>query len=176
MPQMVPLPPGLSPVDAARLGLWLLGVRNRRAAARRRGFPTHVYNRNLADRFRGLITPWRVHEYPGTVWLMAEICGVKRESARQWCTGTNRLAPHQSRRLADYLRGHAASEIALAQELEEEARKIEQAAAMKGGPACYLNGIAKWRREKAALNAACSLEGEGGEEHRCTRQNVHTRF
>ena len=43
MPEEVlslPLPQGLSPVEAGRIGLWLLGKRNHRAAARRRASPS----------------------------------------------------------------------------------------------------------------------------------------
>jgi hypothetical protein len=122
--------PGFDPVTAGRYGLWLLGLRNHRAASRRRGLVHHVYNRSLADRFRGLITPWRVHEYGGTLRAMAEICRVSEDSARQWCTGRQKLPAHQCRRLANYLRGHAASVLALAEELDDVAQAAERYRAM----------------------------------------------
>lgn len=131
-----PLPQGLSPVSAGRWGLWLLGLRNHRAASQRCGLVHHVYNRSLADRFRGLITPWRIYEYGGTLRLMAQICRVSEDSARQWCTGGQKLPAHQCRRLAGYLHGHAASALALAEELEETAER------RSASERCFLAGAA----------------------------------
>jgi hypothetical protein len=121
----VSLPPGITPVEAGRLGLWLLGQRNHRAASRRRASPSRVYNRSLADRFRGLITPWRVYEYPGTLAFMAELCGVGVDTARNWCKRGYRLPPHQAREMARYLRIHVAEELALADALEAAAKQEE---------------------------------------------------
>lgn len=154
-----PFEPGFDPVTAGRYGLWLLGFRNHRAASRRRGLVYHVYNRSLADRFRGLLTPWRVHEYGGTVRLLAELCGVKEDSARQWCTGGQKLPAHQCRRLAGYLRGHAALTLALAVELEDVARAAERDRAMRPGNPGYVAGLAKWRREQALKKAGSRSGG-----------------
>ena len=115
----------MNPVEAGRFGLWLLGQRNRRAASRRRALPSRVYDKSLADRFRGLITPWRVYEYPGTIVLMAQLCSVGVGTARTWCNRGYQLAPHQARRMAGYLRTRAAEELALAGELEAAAKEQE---------------------------------------------------
>jgi hypothetical protein len=135
------LPPGLTPVDAGRLGLWLLGKRNHRAASRRRALPSRVYGRSLADRFRGLITPWRVYEYPGTLAFMAELCGVGVETVRNWCKRGYRLPPHQARRMSGYLRSHAAEELALADELEAIAKQEE----LLRSPHRLVAGLNRWQ-------------------------------
>jgi hypothetical protein len=142
----LPLPPGMTPVEAGRIGLWLMGQRNQRAASRRRALPSRVYGRSLADRFRGLITPWLVHEYPGTLVLMAdvlmaELCGVKPDTARNWCKRGHRLPPHQARRMAGYLRTRAAEELALADELEAMAKQEE----LLRSPRRPVAGLNRWQ-------------------------------
>jgi hypothetical protein len=151
----LPLPQGLNPVDAGRLGLWLLGRRNQRAASRRRARPSHVYNRSLADRFRGLITPWRVHEYPGTLAFMAELCGVGVGTARNWCKRGYRLPPHQARRMARYLRIYAAEGLALADALEAAAKEEE----LLRSPHRPVAGLNRWQvMQRKSVSARCGWD------------------
>jgi hypothetical protein len=154
----LPLPQGLSPVEAGRIGLWLLGKRNHRAAARRRAMPSRAYGRSLADRFRGLITPWRVYEYPGTLRLMAELCGVRVDTARNWCKREYRLPPHQARRMARYLRTHAAEGLALADALEAAAKEEE----LLRSPHRPVAGLNRWQvMQRKSVAARCGWGASG---------------
>lgn len=110
------MPPGLSPVDAGRLGLWLLSRRSHQAAKRRRAFPSHEWHTSFAGRWARLITPWRVFEYPGASMMLAHLCEVKRETARGWIYG-KRLPARHALRLAVHLEQHASACEALAHEL-----------------------------------------------------------
>ena len=116
------LPPGLGPVEAGRLGLWLLSRRSYRAAQRRVAFTNRVWHSSTwGNRFERLITPWRIFEYPGTSAMLAQLCGVSRSTARGWIYG-KRLPARHARRLSVYLEAHAAECEALARELRAYAR------------------------------------------------------
>ncbi len=150
-----PLPPGLSPILAGRYGLWLLSRRSHRAALRRTAFVSRVRNRSLADRYWGLVCPWRVYEYPGGAQFIAALFGISRHYARDLCTGGKRLPVQHARRLMTDLEGRIASMEALRVELREYVRRIECDRAMHPHRG-YENGLRRWRREQAAMKAAVS--------------------
>ena len=98
----MPLPPGLSPVEAGRIGLWLLGQRNHRAALRRRSSAFRAYKPSRLSRFASIATPWLVREYPGCEVLLSRLCGVCERTAEQWLSGKE-LPSHHARTLADFI-------------------------------------------------------------------------
>ena len=117
------LPPGLDPVTAGRWGLWLLGQRSKRAAAKR----THVGIRECGygpvRDFIQLVAPWRVDTYPSQERLLAGLCGVSEATAVPMLSRPKAISARSAERLAaicdDYerraretaaaLRAHAAS-------------------------------------------------------------------
>jgi len=123
----MPLPNGLSPVETGRLGLWLLGQRNRRAAARRRASPTRVYPDTLVGRWCSLRVPWKAQEYPGPRRLLAELCGaVSPMHARRWISGERLLPAPYARLLAYDLERWVDQAQRLIHDLKEYARKREE--------------------------------------------------
>src|SRR5262245_42930550 len=112
----MPLPDGLSPVDAARLGLWLLGKRDHRAAIRRRVHPTRVYKDGPLGRWASIAAPWRAQESPGPYRLIAGICDVSDRTAKRWMACPHELPSSHARQLADYIRRFDG--LAVARELE----------------------------------------------------------
>lgn len=113
-----PLPPGVSPVAAGRIGLWLLGKRQHRAAIRRVAFP-HRDNvgTTFVIRFVRLILPWRVWEYPGETRYLAALLGIAESYAHNLMKPSVRLPSKHALRLADSLSNHASQCEALAAEL-----------------------------------------------------------
>jgi hypothetical protein len=122
----MPLPIGLSPVDAGRLGLWLLGKRNHRAAARRRVHPSRAYPDTLVGRWCSICAPWKAQEYPGPRRLLAALCGVSPLYARRWIGGKVPLPAQNALRLADYLETRVERAQALIRDLREHARNRER--------------------------------------------------
>jgi hypothetical protein len=114
MPQ--PLPAGVTPVQAGRFGLWLLGKRNQAKAARRRGIVTRAYTRSRLDALSGLTVPWTVNEYPGAYRFFSEILGVSRQSVKRWLASDHGLPRKQALRLSSLCRDRAAAFAALADE------------------------------------------------------------
>jgi len=113
----MPLPAGLTPIDAGRCGLWLLALRSHKAASKRIAFPQrHVWLSSFAARVGKILTPWRIHEYPGTSRFLAGLCGVSRQTAYGWIYG-KRLPRKHAIRLSQYLEQHASECEALAREL-----------------------------------------------------------
>jgi hypothetical protein len=102
----MPLPPGLSPVDAGRLGLWLLGQRNHRAAVkRRRPYRHRVYLSPPAARWARVAACWSVGSYPGAEVLISQLCDVSESTAKHWLRSHRDLPAHHARTLADYVEG-----------------------------------------------------------------------
>ena len=120
------LPPGLSRIDAGRIGLWLLGGRQHAAAQKRRAFPTRVCNgtSTLAARFAQLICPWRTYEYAGSRVILGAILGVNPQYAKNLMQAgyRSRLPPKHAQRLAGFLELHASKCDALARELRAYAQ------------------------------------------------------
>jgi hypothetical protein len=113
----MPLPPGLSPVEAGRFGLWLLGQRKQRAAQKRRASKGwRVYSRYELGRFCAMAAPWRVAEYQSGETLVARLCGVAEQSVVSWMYTPDRLPAKHARTLAAYIRQFDGP--ALARELE----------------------------------------------------------
>lgn len=121
-----PLPKGFDPVAAGRLGLWLLGKRNHKAAQQRVAFPNRVYRQTLVLRFVGLICPWYVSEYPGSKIILGAICGIGALYARNLLKPGVKLPPKHARRMADFLGNHASQCDALAHELRDYAQQQER--------------------------------------------------
>jgi len=113
------LPAGLSPVEAGRLGLWLLSRRSHNAAQRRIAFPSRGGRRELIHRWCALIVPWKIYEYPGAERMLATLCDISPASAHQYLKASwgNKLPRVHARRLAQYLESHASQCDALAREL-----------------------------------------------------------
>jgi hypothetical protein len=120
----MPLPPGLSPVEAGRFGLWLLARRSHRAKQKRVAFPERAWPQTLVWRWVRLITPWRVYEYPGAAVVISSLCGIAPSYAWNLLkpSWADKLPPRHARRLADYLEGHASECEALARELRAYAQ------------------------------------------------------
>ena len=148
-----PLPPGVNPIDVARAGRWLLGrCAQAKAKLRRASVPTRS-PRCLADEFVQLMWPWEVWEYPGKRRGLGALLQIAPSYARNLMQGRQRLPMHQARRLVSYLEGRIAREEALLAQLRDEIVREERERAMFPHPG-YTNGIARWRREQAALKAA----------------------
>ena len=111
-----PLPAGLDPVTAGRLGLWLLGQRSHRRAQRRTISASRVPNGALGDRFLCLYVPWKLHEYPGRVLALSELLGVPQATAKRYTFG--RLPTKHAVTLARIAREREAAWRAVAEELE----------------------------------------------------------
>jgi len=115
----MPLPPGLNPVEAGRLGLWLLSIRSHKAAQKRVAFPERAWRQTLAVKFTRLICQWHVYEYPGAAKILAALLRIPPSYAE------NLMKPSWSRKLpakhaitlAQYLESHASQCEALAHEL-----------------------------------------------------------
>jgi hypothetical protein len=138
----MPLPPGVSPIDAGRAMMWLWGKRNQHAASKRRVSGTSVYGVKLASRVVALILPWRVEEYPGGIRWLAGVCGVRERVPEPWLYGkSGQLPPKHAATLAAICRTRAEQFAALADELE--ARAVEKPRSSRGE--------AKARRERRLL-------------------------
>ena len=124
-----PLPSGLSPVVAGRLGLWLLGKRNHKAAQRRVAFPTREHGETtLAGRFARLIVPWKIYEYPAPQRFLSELLGIAPSYARNLLKPSwdKKLPAKHARALANYLEKRASQCEALAHELRDYASQMER--------------------------------------------------
>src|SRR5271166_2945602 len=101
------LPPGLTPVEAGRMGLWLLGRRNHHAAIkrRRRRYQQRGYvGDTLISRWSRIAAPWRWNGYPGAELLLVEVCGVAEGTAHNWLQRrVERISAQHARELADYI-------------------------------------------------------------------------
>jgi hypothetical protein len=84
--------------------LWLLGMRNHRAAARRRVHPTRVYKDGPLGHWASIAAPWRAQESPGPYRLIAALCGVSDRTAKRWMACPDELPSSHARRLAEYVR------------------------------------------------------------------------
>lgn len=116
MPSPQTVSKAFDPVQAGRYGLWLLSLRSHKAALRRTAFPARVWKLSLIDRFRRVILPWRVYEYPGGAGFLSQLCGVARSTTYGWINGKSLPGKH-ALRLAQYLEQHASECEALALEL-----------------------------------------------------------
>lgn len=94
------LPAGLSPVAAARMGLWLLGLREHRKSLRRVGVPPRATKGDALSRFLWLTVPWRVYEYPGSERLLSALFGISRKSAKSYMGHPKQLPRVHALRLA----------------------------------------------------------------------------
>jgi hypothetical protein len=119
------LPQGLSPVQAGRLGLWLLGRRSHKAASLRIAFPQRepLRQSRLIARFKRLMTPWKVYEYPGADRFVAALLGISESYAHALSKPSTHVAAKHATRLAHYLQNHASQCDALAAELRAYARE-----------------------------------------------------
>lgn len=120
------LPPGLDPVTAGRLGLWLLGQRSHRRSLRRRYHHRRVFGVGLANRAVKLIAPWTIAEYPGWERALAEICSVKVSTSRKWYHDTDALPRKHALTLAAICESRAAEFSALAEELRAHAATVPE--------------------------------------------------
>lgn len=135
MPQMQPLPPGLSPVQAGRFGLWLMGRLNHVRARRRTLSASRTHGRGareLSKRFITLLLPWKIYEYPGHAQAMSEICGVARDTARQWFYKRDLLPAKHARKLERMAREKASEWAAVADELAGYASAKERKVSKDG--------------------------------------------
>ena len=113
-----PLPSGLSPVTAGRLGLWLLGKRQHTAATKRVAFPTRArFGTTFPLRLARLITPWKIYEYPGVERFLSGLLGIAPSYAHNLLKPSHKLSAKHARRMADFLANHASQCDALAHEL-----------------------------------------------------------
>lgn len=114
----MPLPAGLDPVDAGRLGLWLLAKRKQKRA-QAPVFPDPVYGDHLAAKVAHVLIPWRLSGYPGASRYFAKLCGVSSITTRRWLRGVYPIPRRHALTLAGFLQGHASMCEALAHELRE---------------------------------------------------------
>lgn len=122
-----PLPSGLTPVAAGRLGLWLLGKRNHTAAQRRVAFPARAnYGTTFPLRLARLITPWKIYEYPGIERFLSGLLGIAPSYAHNLLKPGARLTVKHARKMADFLGNHASQCEALAHELRDYATAQER--------------------------------------------------
>jgi hypothetical protein len=118
------LPQGLSPVQAGRLGLWLLGNRAQKAAAKRIAFPPVCpVTAPITRRYASLMVRWRICEYPGAARFLSALLGIAPSYARNLLKPSGVLRAHHALRLAESLDYHASQCDALAAELRAYARE-----------------------------------------------------
>ncbi len=133
----MPLPPGLSPVDAGRLGLWLLGRRNHRAAIkRRRPYRHRAYLRTPAARWAAVAAPWRSDSYPGAEVLISQLCGVGEKQAHRWLRSHREMTSAHALILADYVERFDGPAVArmLREYADERDRRIKPRRVRKAIP------------------------------------------
>ncbi len=99
MPALPQLPPGLTPIQAGRFGLWLLGKRSHARAMKRTCSVSREPSRSAVGQFGDLTVPWTVHEYPGLYRFIADLLQVSRSTAHGLISGKPLPAKH-ARRLA----------------------------------------------------------------------------
>ena len=125
-PRMLPLPRGLNPVIAGRIGIWLLSRRSHRAAQKRVAFP---YREKPAEtlvlRFVRLVVPWTVYQYPGAQRYLAALLGIRSDYANSLMKPSwgAKLPQCHALRLAQFLEAHGSQALALAAELRQAAQK-----------------------------------------------------
>jgi hypothetical protein len=118
MQQYPQLPPGLTPVQAGRFGLWMLGQRSHRRALQRTVSVSRVPRGGLCDQFIHLYAPWTVNEYPGRKQILAELLGVKRSTVRDYLYRSTPRLPEKHRATLERLcRERGLAFLALADEL-----------------------------------------------------------
>jgi hypothetical protein len=119
----MPLPPGLTPVEAGRAGLWLLGQRKHRSSLhRRKRNPLRAFKPTLLGRFAMIACPWKIVDYPSAEMLVAQLCGLSHGTVElMLCLRDlgNRLSAPNARTLADYIERFDG--VSLARELREYA-------------------------------------------------------
>jgi hypothetical protein len=117
----MPLPPGLTPVEAGRIGLWLLGQRKRRAGLhRRKRNPQRAFNLSLLGRFGLIACPWRIVDYPSAEMLIAQLTGLSMSTVDVMLRLRRPdMAARHARTLADYIERFDG--VGLARELREYA-------------------------------------------------------
>lgn len=120
------IPANVSPIDAGRLGLWLLSRRSHNAAQKRVAFPQRDWASTLSKAWERLIAPWYVYQYPGAPKILAAVLGVSPSYARQLLKPGVKLPPKHARRMADFLGNHASQCEALAHELRDYAQQQER--------------------------------------------------
>lgn len=120
------IPANVSPIDAGRLGLWLLSQRSHKAKLRRVAFPQRDWPQTLVMRFVRLICQWHVYEYAGSKIILGAICGIGPDYARNLMKRSSRLPPKHARMLAAYLSNHASQCEALAAEMRDYASQTER--------------------------------------------------
>lgn len=117
-----PLPPGLTPVQAGRLGLWLLGKRKHLRAQRRNYHANRALRGNrqhLARRWVGLVCRWSVDEYPGWIRGFASALGLNYPTAKTTLYRSDRTLPvRHAVRLLELGRQYEAEWRALNADLE----------------------------------------------------------
>lgn len=117
--QLPSLPPGLTPVQAGRFGLWLLGKRKHLAAQRRTWVSSSVLDGNrIPQRFAKLVCRWTVSEYPGLVRAFSSLLGVSLGSGKVYLYRSGDLPHKQAKRLLELSREYRAEWDALIVDLE----------------------------------------------------------
>jgi len=112
------LPPGLTPVQAGRFGLWLLGRRSHARAKKRRFHVSREPGYGLVSRFITLLLPWTIEEYPGHLRALSELFGVSPRTVEDWLYRPERLPAKQAERMQLICRERAAAFEQLATEFE----------------------------------------------------------
>ena len=121
------LPPGLSPVTAGRLGLWLLGKRQHNRALKRTVFPKGAIGYGLVNHMVNLLSAWTVEEYPGYRRLLAEWAGVAIKTSDRWLYGCDRLPRRHALRFASLCRERGSALLRLGDEFEAWADRPAEA-------------------------------------------------
>ena len=117
----------MTPVQAGRLGLWLLGKRSHNKALRRTVSAKHVPTGGVVDKLQALVAPWQVYEYPGFRKILGAWTGVSWKTAKEWLYGKRALPRKHAATLAAIAEQRAAEFAALAAELRAIADAPDQA-------------------------------------------------
>ena len=123
-----PLPSNVDPIQAARLGLWLLGRRQQTAALLRRKNPVPKYvgvHTKAIPALASLILPWHYREYPGAALWLTTFCGVSKSTAKRWLRG-GAVSDKQRLRLLLYLEQHIAEAQAVCVLMREKPRPAKR--------------------------------------------------
>lgn len=126
------LPDGLTPVQAGRFGLWLLGKISHDRAGKRVAIVPAYRSFVLADAVVKAFLPWTIYEYPGWRRWLSDVLDVAPSTASTYARVEGRLPRKHAKTLARLCRDKAAELLALADQLDEYERSGPSNEALRG--------------------------------------------
>ncbi len=88
----------------------------------------------MAARWITTLYPWTIYNYPGYTLMLAQICGVGRDSVKDWLYKRRQMPWYRAERLLQHVRSRIASEQAIERELERYVAERRRAVPVRGRP------------------------------------------